>query len=97
MNRASKTTGQVADVLIVTSSLATDRAWMKDVSKRIRDGIPAIQAVMKATERFVVMFETAGGVMAERTTDLRDVRDRVIAHLQGGYPALRLPLCPAGG
>ncbi|PKY65884.1 phosphoenolpyruvate--protein phosphotransferase [Schaalia turicensis] len=92
MNRASKTTGQAADVLIVTSSLATDRAWTKDVSKRIRDGIPAIQAVMKATERFVVMFETAGGVMAERTTDLRDVRDRVIAHLQG-VPEPGIPHC----
>ena len=29
------------------------------------------------------MFEAAGGLMAERTTDLRDIRDRVIAQLRG--------------
>ena len=29
------------------------------------------------------MFEAAGGVMAERVTDLRDIRDRVIAELRG--------------
>ncbi|WP_165216749.1 phosphoenolpyruvate--protein phosphotransferase [Schaalia sp. ZJ1691] len=83
LNRASHTNGQAAEVLTMTASMATDRAWTKDVSTRIRKGIPAVQAVMAATARFVVMFETAGGVMAERTTDLKDVRDRVIAHLQG--------------
>ncbi len=34
-------------------------------------------------DKFIAMFEAAGGVMAERTTDLKDVRDRVIAQLRG--------------
>lgn len=82
-NRAAHASGQAAEVLTVTALLAVDRAWTKDVSTRIRKGIPPIQAVIAATARFVVIFETAGGVMAERATDLKDVRDRVIAHLQG--------------
>ena len=94
-DKSLRATEQAADVLVVTASIATDRAWTRDVAERIREGTPAIQAVMAATARFVVMFETAGGVMAERTTDLMDVRDRVIAHLQGmpepGIPAVSEP------
>ncbi|WP_022867308.1 phosphoenolpyruvate--protein phosphotransferase [Schaalia vaccimaxillae] len=93
--KASHTDGEAAEVLIMTASMATDRAWTKDVSTRIRSGIPALQAVMAATERFVIQFETAGGLMAERVTDLRDVRDRVLARLQGipepGIPDLDTP------
>lgn len=94
-DKSLRATEQAADVLVVTASIATDRAWTRDVAERIRKGTPAVQAVMAATARFVVMFETAGGVMAERTTDLMDVRDRVIAHLQGtpepGIPAVSEP------
>ena len=85
-DKSLRATEQAADVLVVTASIATDRAWTRDVAERIRKGTPAVQAVMAATARFVVMFETAGGVMAERTTDLMDVRDRVIA-LGGSFTA----------
>ena len=36
-----------------------------------------------AVEQFVDVFTQLGGLMAERVTDLRDIRDRVIAQLSG--------------
>ena len=50
---------------------------------------------MSAIEKFVEMFKAAGGVMAERVTDLYDIRDRATARLQNlpepGVPALDEP------
>lgn len=83
MARASRSQGHAAEVLTVTASIAQDRAWKKDVAKRIRAGVPAIQATMAATAKYVDLFEKLGGLMAERTADLRDVRDRTLARLQG--------------
>ncbi len=91
LRRADSATGHVAEVLAVTASLATDKAWKKEATRRIRQGTPAIQATMAATEKFVDLFQKAGGLMEERTTDLRDVRDRVIAHLTG-EPEPGIPL-----
>ncbi|WIK64440.1 phosphoenolpyruvate--protein phosphotransferase [Gleimia hominis] len=81
--RADSTTGHAAALLSVTASIASDPAWRKEVTRMIRRGTPAVQATMHATDRFVTKFEKAGGILAERTTDLRDVRDRVIAKLLG--------------
>lgn len=81
--RASRATGEAAEVLVMTASLATDRGWVKDVSARIDSGSPVIDAVVASTEKFIALFEAAGGLMAERTTDLKDVRDRILAHLMG--------------
>lgn len=83
MDRALQAQGDAADVLMVASSLATDRSFRKLVDEHIATGSPAIQAVAAATEEFVRRFEAAGGLMAERVTDLVDVRDRIIARLRG--------------
>jgi phosphotransferase system enzyme I (PtsI) len=52
-------------------------------------------AVTAAVEEICVMFEALGGYMAERVTDLRDVRDRAVARLLGmpepGVPTLTEP------
>ena len=89
--RASAADGHAAEVLTVTASLATDRAWKREATGRILKGTPPVQATMAATAKFISLFEKAGGLMEERTTDLRDVRDRVIAHLQG-QPEPGIPL-----
>src|SRR6185312_12666843 len=47
-------------------------------------------------EQFVDMFTQLGGLMAERVTDLRDIRDRVIAELCGlPEPGVPLPDLPS--
>ena len=81
--RAAGADGQAAEVLTATAGMVKDRGWHKAVRKGIRGGKNAEYATVGATDKFVTMFEAAGGVMAERTTDLKDVRDRVIAQLRG--------------
>ncbi|WP_394276567.1 phosphoenolpyruvate--protein phosphotransferase [Luteococcus sp.] len=89
--RASHATGVAANVLEANASLARDKGWHKAIIKLVNKGVPAPQATARATDEFVAMFEKIGGLMAERATDLRDIRDRVIAELLGrpepGVPA----------
>ncbi|GAA3182095.1 hypothetical protein GCM10020255_076600 [Rhodococcus baikonurensis] len=55
-----------------------------------------MQAAIAATEQFVVLFTKVGGVMAERVTDLEDIRDRVIAELSGlPEPGVPMPETPS--
>lgn len=94
--RAAQASGAAAEVLAATASLATDRGWHRAVAKLVKTGAPAESATVMATEQFVGMFEKVGGIMAERVTDLRDVRDRVVAELRGepepGIPASATPI-----
>ncbi|WP_420921111.1 phosphoenolpyruvate--protein phosphotransferase [Corynebacterium diphtheriae] len=83
LDRSEHAEGAVSEVLKATAGMVKDRGWQKAVKKGIQGGHPAEYAVVAATTKFVSMFEAAGGVMAERTTDLRDIRDRVIAELRG--------------
>ncbi|MCS5479156.1 phosphoenolpyruvate--protein phosphotransferase [Corynebacterium sp. YIM 101645] len=81
--RAETVEGAAAEVLTATVGMVKDRGWRRGVKKNIGSGHPAEYATVVATQKFIDMFEAAGGVMAERTTDLRDIRDRVIAELRG--------------
>jgi phosphotransferase system enzyme I (PtsI) len=55
-----------------------------------------VRAVTGAVEQFVAMFTQLGGLMAERVTDLRDIRDRVIAELSGlPEPGVPVPARPS--
>ncbi|GAB3941447.1 phosphoenolpyruvate--protein phosphotransferase [Corynebacterium tapiri] len=93
--RAENADGHAAEVLTATVGMVRDRGWRKTVRKNVNTGQRAEYAVVGATDKFVTMFEAAGGLMAERTTDLKDVRDRVIAQLQGteepGLPSVDRP------
>jgi phosphotransferase system enzyme I (PtsI) len=95
-DRAAHATGAASEVLAATAALAQDRAWLGAAEKRIMAGVPAAGAVVAAVEQFVDMFTQLGGLMAERVTDLRDIRDRVIAELSGlPEPGVPLPDVPS--
>ncbi len=95
-DRAAHATGAASEVLAATATLAQDRAWLGAAEKRIGQGTPAVRAVVEAVEQFVSMFTQIGGLMAERVTDLRDIRDRVIAELSGlPEPGVPLPDLPS--
>jgi phosphotransferase system enzyme I (PtsI) len=95
-DRAAHATGAASEVLAATAALAQDRAWLAATEKRIKDGEPAARAVTQVVEQFVVTFTQLGGLMAERVTDLRDIRDRVIAQLSGlPEPGVPLPDIPS--
>ena len=81
--RSAEASGPAAEVLQATAGMVRDRGWRKAVRKNVRGGADAEYSVVEATSKFINMFTAAGGLMAERTTDLKDIRDRVIAELRG--------------
>lgn len=95
-DRAAHATGSASEVLAATATLAQDRAWLGAAEKRIKEGTPAVRAVVGAVDQFVDLFTQLGGLMAERVTDLRDIRDRVIAELRGlPEPGVPVPDVPS--
>ena len=95
--RAGAATGVASEVLAATASLARDRGWRKAAVNLVRkEGVPAARATSTAIAGFIEKFEKLGGLMAERATDLRDVRDRVIAQILGQpEPGVPVPTRPA--
>lgn len=93
--RAAAVDGHARQVLEATVGIVRDRAWARKVRKSVAAGQTNLYAVRQATDDFIEMFLKAGGVMAERVTDLADVRDRVIAELRGdpepGIPQVNSP------
>lgn len=94
--RAASATGVASEVLAATAQLAQDRAWLGAAEKRIKEGRPAVRATAEAVAQFVDVFTQIGGLMAERVTDLRDIRDRVVAELSGlPEPGVPVPAQPS--
>jgi phosphotransferase system enzyme I (PtsI) len=94
--RAAAATGMTAEVLSATAGMARDRGLLGAVEQRITAGVPAAVATVQAAQQFVDVFTSLGGVMAERVTDVRDVRDRVVAELTGqGEPGVPSPAEPS--
>ncbi|QCB50951.1 phosphoenolpyruvate--protein phosphotransferase [Rhodococcus sp. PAMC28707] len=81
--RAELATGAASEVLSANAAMAQDRGWIGAAEKLIGKGAPATSATVAATEQFIAMFTKLGGLMAERVTDLRDIRDRVVAEILG--------------
>jgi phosphotransferase system enzyme I (PtsI) len=95
-DRAAAATGVSAEVLSTTAGLARDRGLLSAVEQRIDAGTPAAVATAAAAQQFVDMFTALGGLMAERATDVRDVRDRIVAELTGqGEPGVPTPAVPS--
>ncbi len=94
--RAARATGAASEVLAATAMLAQDRAWLGAAEKLIAGGAPAVRATAESVAQFVELFTQLGGLMAERVTDLRDIRDRVVAELNGlPEPGVPTPAHPS--
>ncbi|MFD1150141.1 putative PEP-binding protein [Saccharothrix hoggarensis] len=94
--RAATVTGDAKDVLETTAAMAADPALLSQAEKLVAsDSLPAARAVHQAAAGFISALEAAGGYMAERARDVRDVRDRLVAELLGlaapGVPDLTSP------
>lgn len=95
-DRAATATGAASEVLGATAQLAQDRAWLGSAENAIKAGKTAVRATAEAATQFIEMFTKMGGLMAERVTDLRDIRDRVIAELAGlPEPGVPIPVEPS--
>jgi len=94
--RAEEAAGTtMGEVLDATAAMAGDPELIGDVKARVLQGQDPAFAVDHATKEYIDLFTAAGGYLAERVTDLRSVRDRVISRLTGlpepGVPALAVP------
>lgn len=93
---AETATGEAATILITTAAMAADPALVAQAEQLVKtQNLPATRAVHQAAEGFAEALAAAGGYMAERARDVRDVRDRLIAELLGiappGVPELPSP------
>lgn len=88
--RAEKAPEESAPILKATAQLAADRGLAKAIDKKLKKGLGVTQAVHAAVEEYAEMLRSLGGYMAERATDLYDVRDRAICELRG-LPAPGVP------
>jgi phosphoenolpyruvate-protein phosphotransferase (PTS system enzyme I) len=88
--RAGAAIGDSRAVLEATALMAADPALVKAAQKRVVEGHAAPRAVWDASGEMAEMLTSLGGYMAERARDVADVRDRIIAVLQG-RPAPGVP------
>jgi phosphoenolpyruvate-protein phosphotransferase (PTS system enzyme I) len=72
-----------AEVLEAAAMIARDPALEETIRSAVAKGEPAAWAVNTAVDAFRALLLDLGGLMAERVTDLDDVRDRTIARLLG--------------
>lgn len=81
--RGERAGGAAKDVLEAQAFMAEDPTLRDDVNARIDGGKTAERAVFEAFAAFRDLLVSMGGYMGERATDLNDVSQRVVAHLQG--------------
>ncbi|MGU3433379.1 phosphoenolpyruvate--protein phosphotransferase [Actinomycetes bacterium M1A6_2h] len=95
-DRAALATGSASEVLAANAAMAEDRGWLSPAVKQVKNGAGAVIAVSVATGKLAGTLASLGGRMAERTTDLYDIRDRVIAELLGlPEPGVPTPTAPS--
>lgn len=82
--RAATVSGDARDVLEATVAMVTDPALLDNARALVLDGgRPAARAVYEAAGAFADLLTGMGGYLAERARDIHDVRDRIVAELQG--------------
>jgi phosphoenolpyruvate-protein phosphotransferase (PTS system enzyme I) len=81
--RGEKAGGSAKEVLEAQAFMAEDPTLKDDVNARLETGKTAERAVFEAFGQFRDLLTSMGGYMGERATDLDDVSQRAVAHLQG--------------
>jgi phosphoenolpyruvate-protein phosphotransferase (PTS system enzyme I) len=85
LSRRAQAATQIAaaDILSAQVLMIDDQVLHDDIAERIRTGLDAPHAVDAAFAEHRAAFAAAGGYLAERVTDLDDLRDRTIAACLG--------------
>ncbi len=91
--RAETVSGDGKAVLEATALMATDTMLLKSAAKLIGRGTSSQRAIWEAGGSVSEMLHNLGGYMAERATDVLDVRARIVAELRG-VPAPGIPSSP---
>ncbi|MDP9985620.1 phosphoenolpyruvate--protein phosphotransferase [Arthrobacter sp. FW306-05-C] len=94
-DRAAHATGDGKAVLEATALMAKDTMLIKGAAKLVARGVSAERAIWESGSSVSEMLHNLGGYMAERATDVLDVRARIVAELRGvaapGIPASNAP------
>ena len=94
-DRATHATGDGKAVLEATALMAKDTMLIKGAAKLVARGTSAERAIWESGSSVSEMLHNLGGYMAERATDVLDVRARIVAELRGvpapGIPASSTP------
>lgn len=89
--RAGRASGNAAAVLKSTALMAGDKALLKNAGKLVTDkGLSPERAIWEAAGDYAAQMKALGGYMAQRVTDILDVRSRIVAQLTG-QPAPGIP------
>ncbi|MFT4147804.1 MAG: phosphoenolpyruvate--protein phosphotransferase [Micrococcaceae bacterium] len=88
--RGEKAGGDAQQVLEAQALMAEDPGLLPLIKQNIDDGKTAERGIYEAFVNYRAMLEAAGGYMAERVSDLDDVRQRAIAAAMG-VPAPGVP------
>lgn len=87
--RAARTIGELHEILLATAEIATDPAIAEEASGFIASGHTASYAMVKATEVFQELLTASGGYLAERVSDVANIRNRVLCEIAGiTYPEI---------
>ncbi|MFJ6078915.1 phosphoenolpyruvate--protein phosphotransferase [Pseudarthrobacter sp. NPDC092419] len=93
--RAAHASGDGKAVLEATALMAKDTMLIKGAAKLVARGTSAERAIWESGSSVSEMLLNLGGYMAERATDVLDVRARIVAELRGvaapGIPASDTP------
>ncbi|WP_395400036.1 phosphoenolpyruvate--protein phosphotransferase [Arthrobacter sp. UC242_113] len=81
--RADHATGDGKAVLEATALMAKDTMLIKGAAKLIARGTSPQRAIWESGSSVSEMLHNLGGYMAERATDVLDVRARIVAELRG--------------
>jgi phosphotransferase system enzyme I (PtsI) len=94
-SRAAHATGDGKAVLEATALMAKDTMLIKGAAKLVARGTSSERAIWESGSSVSEMLHNLGGYMAERATDVLDVRARIVAALRGvpapGIPASSTP------
>lgn len=89
MERAERVTGEAQAILYASSEIAVDSALLSTAESLIRKGNSAVSAIWEASEVFSQLLTEAGGYLAERASDVGNIRDRIACILSGvNYPEI---------
>lgn len=87
--QADETSGEAREILLATAAFAADPVLKEGALQRIgRELVDPGTAMWESTEDLAAQLRDAGGLFAERVTDLYDVRKRVLARLGAATPGL---------
>jgi phosphotransferase system enzyme I (PtsI) len=94
-DRATRADPTAQAILTAAAMMARDPGLAAAADKHLANGRGPATAVDAAAEEYCAVFSAAGGYLAERVTDVRDIRDRAVARLLGltdpGVPDLTEP------